>query len=237
MRILLISTALLLASLVAAPALQAAEPSAAAPFTLPALPYPADALQPAIDRQTMEIHHGRHHRAYVDNLNAKVRDFPALASMSVEDVLAKVSTFDDAVRNNAGGHYNHSLFWRLMAARGKGGEISEALGARITKDFGSVERFRKTFSDAAATLFGSGWVWLIVKPDGSLAVTTTTNQDNPLMDTASAKGMPILALDVWEHAYYLQYQNKRADYVAQWWSVVNWNLVNERFDQAGSGSR
>lgn len=206
----------------------------AAPFALPALPYPADALVPAIDATTMEIHHGRHHRAYVDNLNAKVADFPDLAKTPIEDVMARISSYDAAVRNNGGGHYNHSLFWELMAPVGKTGEPSAALLARIEKDFGSLDEFKKRFSDAGAKQFGSGWAWLIVKDDGTLAVTSTANQDNPLMDVVAVRGTPLLAVDVWEHAYYLQYQNKRVDYLTQWWSVVNWNAVNDRFEASGA---
>jgi Fe-Mn family superoxide dismutase len=201
-------------------------------FTLPPLPYASNALEPAIDARTMEIHHGRHHRAYVDNLNAKVAEFPALASQSLEDSLAQVSRFDAAVRNNGGGHYNHSLFWKLMAPPGQTGEPSPQLLARIEQDFGSLDAMKKALTEAAIRQFGSGWAWLIVKPDGALAVSATANQDNPLMDVVEPRGTPILAVDVWEHAYYLQYQNRRADYLAQWWSVVNWNEVNARFAAA-----
>lgn len=208
--------------------------AASPPFSLPALPYPADALVPAIDARTMEIHHGRHHRAYVDNLNAKVADFPALAGTPLETLLAQISQYDAAVRNNAGGHYNHSLFWTLMAPAGRRGEPSSALRERIARDFGSDAAFRRAFSEAAVKLFGSGWVWLIVAADGRLAVTTTFNQDNPLMDVVAVRGTPLLALDVWEHAYYLQYQNKRSDYVASWWDVVDWNAVNARYARAAS---
>lgn len=201
-------------------------------FTLPELPYATSDLEPAIDTQTMEIHHGRHHRAYVDNLNRKVAEFPKLASLTLEDIQRQISTFDTAVRNNGGGHYNHSLFWELMAPVGKGGAPSPELSAAIEATFGSVDAFKQAFSDAGAKHFGSGWAWLIIKDDGSLAVTTTANQDNPLMDVAAERGTPLLAVDVWEHAYYLKYQNKRADYLAQWWSVVNWNAVNQRFASA-----
>jgi Fe-Mn family superoxide dismutase len=209
-----------------------ADDSAQPPFNLPELPYAFNALEPAIDARTMEIHHGRHHRAYVDNLNAKQVDFPALAGSSIESILAKVSTFDAAVRNNGGGHYNHSLFWELMAPVGKTGEPSAELLAAINKDFGSLDAFKKAFSDAGAKQFGSGWAWLIIKDDGTLAVTATANQDNPLMDVVAVRGTPLLAVDVWEHAYYLQYQNKRVDYLAAWWSVVNWNAVNARYAAA-----
>lgn len=202
------------------------------PFSLPALPYTQDALQPAIDARTMEIHHGKHHRAYVDNLNAKVSQFPELAQGDLEAILGKVSRFDAAVRNNAGGHYNHTLFWQVMAPKDETGAPSEALAARIEQDFGSMEQFRKGFAEAAAKVFGSGWAWLIVKADGSLAITSTPNQDNPLMDVVAERGTPLLALDVWEHAYYLQYQNRRGDYIGGWWDIVNWHTVNARYAQA-----
>ncbi len=203
-----------------------------APFSLPALPYANTALEPAIDARTMEIHHDRHHKAYVDTLNAKVKDYPALSTTSLEDIQASVSRYDAAVRNNAGGHYNHSLFWTLMAPVGKGGSPSPALKAKLVQTFGSPEAFQTKFAEAATKVFGSGWAWLILKPDGSLAITTTPNQDNPLMDVVTERGTPLLALDVWEHAYYLHYQNKRADYIKAWWPVVNWNQVNTRYDAA-----
>ncbi len=206
--------------------------TAAPAFTLPDLPYATNALEPAIDTQTMEIHHGRHHRAYVDNLNAKVAEFPALADASLEDIQRRISAFDVAVRNNGGGHYNHSLFWELMAPVGEGGAPSAELATAIDAAFGSFEAFKKLFSDAGAKQFGSGWAWLLVKDDGTLAVSSTPNQDNPLMDVVAVRGTPLLAVDVWEHAYYLKYQNKRADYLAAWWSVVNWNAVNARFAAA-----
>lgn len=200
------------------------------PFSLPDLPYAADALEPVIDKRTMEIHHGRHHQAYVNNLNNKVADFPALASLELKDILDDISSYDTAVRNNAGGHYNHKLFWKLMAPVQSTGEPSSELAARIERDFGSFDAFREEFNDKASKIFGSGWAWLIAKADGSLQVTTTPNQDNPLMDVVSERGTPLLALDVWEHAYYLQYQSQRADYIAKWWDVVNWNEVNDRFN-------
>lgn len=203
--------------------------AAATPFTLPALPYKSDALEPVIDQQTMDIHHGRHHRAYVDNLNGKLAEFPALGTSELEAIMAKISSFDAAVRNNGGGHYNHSLFWQLMAPVDKGGLPSPALKRALEKNFGSVEAFKKAFSEAGAKQFGSGWAWLILKEDGALAVSSTPNQDNPLMDVVAIRGQPLLAVDVWEHAYYLKYQNRRADYLAQWWRVVNWNEVNARF--------
>lgn len=203
----------------------------AAPFTLPALPYAADALEPAIDAETMRIHHGRHHKAYIDNLNAKTGEFPALSTLSLEDIQQRISTFDAATRNNAGGHWNHSLFWTLMAPVGKGGQPSEALNTEISKSFGSLAEFKTQFNKAGAARFGSGWAWLVWTSQG-LKITSTPNQDNPLMDVADARGVPLLAADVWEHAYYLKYQNKRADYLEAWWTVVNWNEVNRLFDAA-----
>ncbi|KIC59270.1 superoxide dismutase [Brevundimonas nasdae] len=205
--------------------------TAPATFTLPALPYAADALEPAIDAQTMQIHHGRHHKAYVDNLNAAVAADPALAGLSIEDLMGRISTLPPAVRNNGGGHWNHSLFWTLMAPAGQGGEPSDELAAAITRDFGSMDAFKTAFNQAATSRFGSGWAWLIVK-DGKLQITSTPNQDNPLMDIAEVRGAPILAVDVWEHAYYLKYQNKRADYLTAWWKVVNWNAVNRLYAEA-----
>lgn len=209
----------------------------AAAFTLPELPYPADALIPVIDAETMRIHHGRHHAAYVDQLNAAVTRFPDLAERSLDDIQRHIRQYDDTVRNNAGGHYNHSLFWQLLAPKGRGGEPSGPLQAALERDFGGVESFQRHFGDAARRVFGSGWAWLIVRADGTLAVTTTANQDNPLMDVLprNARGTPILALDVWEHAYYLGYQNRRSDYVDAWWSVVNWHEVSRRLRSATGG--
>ncbi|KLJ00770.1 superoxide dismutase [Luteimonas sp. FCS-9] len=200
-----------------------------APFSLPALPYADDALAPAIDAETMRLHHGRHHKAYVDNLNTALEAASRHGGADLGAVLAKVSSYDGAVRNNAGGHYNHSLFWTLMAPAGQGGAPSARLAARIAQDFGSHEAFVSRFEAAARGVFGSGWVWLIARPDGSLAITTTANQDNPLMDVVAERGTPLLALDVWEHGYYLQYRNRRADYIAAWWTVVNWAQVNRRY--------
>lgn len=212
----------------------AADTPTATPFTLPALPYATDALDAAIDATTMEIHHGRHHKAYVDNLNGKVAEFPQLASLDIEQIQAQVSRFDTAVRNNAGGHYNHSLFWTVLAPSDAVGEPSAALAARIDTDFGSMQAMQQQVDDAGKKVFGSGWAWVIVKDDGSLAVTSTANQDNPLMDVADEKGTPILGLDVWEHAYYLRYQNKRPEYVSNFWKVVNWKEVSRRYDAAVS---
>jgi Fe-Mn family superoxide dismutase len=197
-------------------------------FTLPALPYAFDALEPHIDARTMEIHHGKHHAAYVNNLNAAVQGTPA-EQMSLEALMAGISAYPMAVRNNGGGHYNHSLFWTLMAPQA-GGEPGGALAEAIAKAFGSFEDFKKAFSQAAATRFGSGWAWLIQKADGSLAVTSTPNQDNPLMDVVAEaeRGTPLLGLDVWEHAYYLHYQNRRPDYVAAFFNVISWEAVAAR---------
>jgi len=206
---------------------------AAAQFSLAPLPYPADALEPHIDRQTMEIHHDRHHQAYVNNLNAQAKNTPELANLSLEAIQGQISRYGPAVRNNGGGHYNHDLFWKLMAPEGQRGKPSPALEAAIAASFGSLEEMKKRFDQAALSRFGSGWAWLIVTPERKLAVTSTANQDNPLMDLPDIqRGTPVLALDVWEHAYYLKYQNKRADYATQWWNVVNWNEVNRRYDAA-----
>ncbi|MEN3953513.1 superoxide dismutase [Iodidimonas sp. SYSU 1G8] len=204
-------------------------PSAA--FEQAPLPYAFDALEPVIDRQTMEIHHGRHHAAYVKALNAAITDTPALQGKTLDEILASVSSASPAVRNNAGGHYNHTLFWTLMAPADQRGAPSDALKAQIDKDFGSWDNFSKAFEEAGTKRFGSGWAWLIWS-DGKLRVISTPNQDNPLMDIAEVKGTPILANDVWEHAYYLKYQNKRADYLKAWWQVVNWAKVNELFAAA-----
>lgn len=206
---------------------------AAAQFSLAPLPYATDALEPAIDKTTMEIHHGRHHAAYVNNLNAQISTYPELDTLSLEALQGQVSKFNTAVRNNGGGHFNHTLFWQLMAPEGQRGQPSEALVTAINSAFGSVDEMKKRFDQAALTRFGSGWAWLIVTPEKKLAITSTPNQDNPLMDLPGIeRGTPILTLDVWEHAYYLKYQNKRADYVTNWWNVVNWNEVDKRFTAA-----
>lgn len=206
----------------------------AAPFTQAPLPYAKDALAPVIDSKTMDIHYSRHHLAYINNLNAQAETTPELASLSLEQMMQKMSTFNAAVRNNGGGHYNHQLFWELMAPVGKGGEPSAALKAAIERDFGSLTAMQTAFNQAAATRFGSGWAWLIVNKDGKLQVTSTPNQDNPLMDLAEVQGQPILALDVWEHAYYLAYQNRRGDYSQAWWQLVNWQKVNALFAAASN---
>ncbi|HYV98174.1 MAG TPA: superoxide dismutase [Gemmatimonadaceae bacterium] len=193
------------------------------PFTLPALPYAADALEPHIDAQTMQIHHGKHHNAYVTNLNAAIEKAPAIASWSLEDLCAKIADVPEAVRtavrNNAGGHWNHSLFWKTMGPNA-GGEPGGALGDAVKSSFGDYAKFKEQFAAAAMGRFGSGWAWLVRK-GGSLAIVSTPNQDNPLMD-GTAPADVLLGLDVWEHAYYLRYQNRRADYIAAFWNVVNW---------------
>lgn len=209
------------------------------PLTLPALPYAPEALEPHIDAQTMTIHHGKHHQAYVTNANKALEGTP-FADRSAEELCRRLSDIPEdkrtAVRNNAGGAWNHSLFWTLMAPAGKGGGGSPAgdLGTAITKSFGSFDAFKEKFGAAAAGRFGSGWVWLCVMPDKSLGICSTPNQDNPLMGKAIAgcEGSPILGLDVWEHAYYLKYQNRRPDYVTAWWNVVNWGRVSELFAAA-----
>ena len=194
--------------------------------TLPALPYAYDALEPHIDARTMEIHHSKHHNAYVTNLNAAIAGTEA-ENLSLEDLVANISKYAPAVRNNGGGHWNHSFFWEILSANG--GTPSAALASAIDSAFGSFENFKTEFAKAATTRFGSGWAWLIVKADGTLAITSTPNQDNPLMDIAEVKGTPILGLDVWEHAYYLNYQNRRPDYINAFFNVINWAEVNKRF--------
>lgn len=204
----------------------------AQPFSLPSLPYKSDALEPYIDKLTMDIHHGLHHQGYINNLNAQITNYPQLETMSLEEIMSQISSFNTAVRNNGGGHYNHDLFWKIMAPAGTGGKPSAALAKAIDRDFGSLENMQEKFNSAAATRFGSGWAWLIVNSDNKLMVTSTPNQDNPLMDIVEDRGIPILALDVWEHAYYLSYQNRRGAYLVQWWNVVNWDKVNILFQDA-----
>ena len=197
--------------------------------TLPELPYAENALEPHIDAQTMNIHRTKHHQTYVTNLNNAIAGNAALEALSVEDLCRSLDQVPEdkrtVVRNNGGGHYNHSLFWKIMGP-GKGGTPTGPLGDAITKAFGSFDAFKAEFAKAAAGRFGSGWAWLIRKSDGSLAITSTPNQDNPLMDKS---GTPLLGLDVWEHAYYLHYQNRRPDYVTAWWNVVDWDAVAARF--------
>jgi Fe-Mn family superoxide dismutase len=195
-------------------------------FELPNLPYAPDALEPHVDTKTMEIHHGKHHAGYTNNLNNAIAGTD-LEGQPIENILSNISSQSAGVRNNSGGFYNHSLFWETMAPNAGGLPSGELLNA-INNDFGSFESFKDQFSKAAATRFGSGWAWLIVA-DGKLQVTSTANQDNPLMDIADVKGTPILGLDVWEHAYYLNYQNRRPDYINAFFNVVNWNKVSELY--------
>lgn len=201
--------------------------SAMSKFELPALPYAFNALEPHIDARTMEIHHDKHHAGYVNNLNKAVEGTD-LANLSLENLLKDASKHPAAVRNNGGGHYNHSLFWTIMGPN-KGGTPTGALSDAITSTFGSFDTFKEKFSGAAATRFGSGWAWLLVNNSGKLEVSSTPNQDNPLMDVADVKGTPILGIDVWEHAYYLNYQNRRPDYISAFWNVINWDEVAKRF--------
>jgi Fe-Mn family superoxide dismutase len=199
-------------------------------FELPALSYATDALEPHIDKLTMEIHHGKHHQAYVTNLNKALEGKPE-ANGKIEDIIHNISKFPMAVRNNGGGHYNHTFFWSILTPNG-GGEPTGELAAAIASTFGSFADFKTKFAEAGATRFGSGWAWLIVTADKKLAVTSTPNQDNTLMDIAEVKGTPVLGLDVWEHAYYLHYQNRRPDYIGAFWNVVNWNHVADLYKKA-----
>lgn len=199
-------------------------------FELPALPYATDALEPHIDKLTMEIHHGKHHNAYVTNLNNAVAGTDA-EGKSLEEIIANISNYSTAIKNNGGGVFNHSLFWTMMSPNG-GGKPSGDLASAIDSTFGSFDAFKAEFSKAAATRFGSGWAWLCVDADGALFVTSTPNQDNPVMDIAEKSGTPILTLDVWEHAYYLNYQNRRPDYISSFWNVVDWDAVAKRYSDA-----
>ncbi|KAA8733930.1 superoxide dismutase [Acinetobacter qingfengensis] len=205
---------------------------AIAEFKQAPLPYATSALEPAIDQQTMEIHFGKHHKTYVDNLNGQIKTYPELDKINLITLQKQISKYNTTVRNNGGGHFNHDFFWQSLAPIGKTGVPSPALLKKINADFGSLEAFKEKFNQAATGRFGSGWAWLVVTPEGKLAVISTPNQDNPLMDIAEDKGVPLLALDVWEHAYYLKYQNRRADYTKAFWQVVNWNTVNQRFIEA-----
>lgn len=197
-------------------------------FELPSLTYAFNALEPHIDAKTMEIHHGKHHAAYVANLNKAVEGTEN-EGKSLEDLFKNISKLPAAIRNNGGGHFNHTMFWEIMGPN-KGGQPSGALADAINGTFGSFDKFKEQFNAAAATRFGSGWAWLVVS-DGKLVVSSTPNQDNPLMDVADVKGFPVMGLDVWEHAYYLNYQNRRPDYISAWWNVVNWDEVAKRFAQ------
>ncbi len=198
-------------------------------FELPKLPYAYNALEPHIDARTMEIHHTKHHNAYVTNLNNAIAGKPE-EKMTLEEMFKNISKSAPVIRNNGGGHYNHSMFWTLMKQNG-GGEPTGALGDAIKATFGTFADFKTQFNAAATTRFGSGWAWLCVS-GGKLAVCSTPNQDNPLMDVSECKGFPVLGLDVWEHAYYLNYQNRRPDYINAWWNVVNWDEASKRFASA-----
>jgi len=198
-------------------------------FTLPPLPYAPDALEPHIDTQTMQIHHGKHHQAYVDNLNKAIAGTEN-ENKSLEELIRHAGTISAAVRNNGGGHWNHSFFWEILGPNA-GGQPTGALAEAINSTFGSFDALKEKVNTAGATRFGSGWAWLIVK-DGKLEVTSTPNQDNPLMDVADVKGTPVLGIDVWEHAYYLKYQNKRPDYLKAIWNVIDWNKAAKHFDAA-----
>jgi superoxide dismutase, Fe-Mn family len=205
-----------------------------AEYTLPPLPYDNGALEPHIDAKTMEIHHTKHHQAYINNLNAALKEHPGHQGKPIEQLIANLSALpkeiQTAVRNNGGGHANHSLFWQIMKPQG-GGEPTGDLAKAITSDLSGFASFKEAFSKAGATRFGSGWAWLVKGKDGKLAVISTPNQDSPLMDVVDAgqKGTPLLGLDVWEHAYYLKYQNRRPDYITAWWNTVNWEEVARRF--------
>ncbi len=205
-------------------------------FKLPDLPYAYDALEPNIDARTMEIHHTKHHAGYTNNLN-KAIEGTEMENMSIEDILANVSKYPIAVRNNGGGFYNHGLFWDNMSPDG-GGEPSDRMNIKkaIDRDFGSFDAFKAEFSKAAATRFGSGWAWLCVDKADKLFICSTPNQDNPLMDVVPEEGTPVLALDVWEHAYYLNYQNRRGDYIDNFFNVINWKVVTERYNDANPGA-
>ncbi|MGV3504980.1 MAG: superoxide dismutase [Adhaeribacter sp.] len=196
-------------------------------FELPQLPYAYDALEPHIDKQTMEIHHTKHHQAYTTNLNAAIQGTD-LENKSIEEILRNISSAPVAVRNNGGGFYNHNIFWKLLSPNG-GGAPTGAVAEAINSSFGSFEKFQEEFTKAATTRFGSGWAWLCKMDDGSLQVCSTPNQDCPLMDVSECKGFPILGLDVWEHAYYLKYQNRRPEYITNFFNLINWEEVNRRF--------
>lgn len=199
-------------------------------YELESLPYSYDALEPHFDKMTMEIHHSKHHQAYINNLNAAIKD-NEMSHIPLENLMKDISKYPTAVRNNGGGHYNHSMFWNVLSPTG-GGLASGKLGNEIEKKFGSFEKFKEEFSNAAKTRFGSGWAWLSVDESGELFVSSTPNQDNPLMDVVEKKGTPILGLDVWEHAYYLKFQNRRPDYVGTFWNIVNWDQVAKNYEEA-----
>lgn len=200
-------------------------------YTLPSLPFALDAFEPFIDAQTMEIHHGKHHAAYVNNLNKAISG-TSMEKVSMNDLLMYASFRSATVRNNAGGHYNHTLFWEILAPTGAQKPISEALQTAITNQFKSLDSLKTLMNAAAASRFGSGWAWLMLSPDGKLAVVSTANQDNPIMDVSKDRGIPLIGIDVWEHAYYLKYQNKRGDYLGAIWNLINWGVVSEKYTAA-----
>lgn len=203
----------------------------------PKLPFSYDELEPIIDSKTMKVHHSKHHKGYVDKFNNAIAG-TELENIPLEEILGSVSKYSSAVRNNGGGHYNHNLFWSILKPRSEGEpRAGSELASEIDRAFGSFEAFKEEFSSAAATRFGSGWAWLIVTPGGKLAVTSTSNQDNPLMDVAKVQGTPILGLDVWEHAYYLSYQNRRPDYINDFWDIVNWEAVEENYEQINTTAK
>ena len=203
-------------------------------FTLPNLPYATNALEPHIDAKTMEIHHGKHHAAYVNNLNKALEGKAELESKTIEQLISKIADIPEAirgaVRNNGGGHWNHAMFWTILSPKG-GGKPSGELAAAIDRDFGSFDAFKEKFAQAATTRFGSGWAWLVVS-GGKLVIGSTPNQDNPLMDVSDLKGKPVIGLDVWEHAYYLNYQNRRPDYISAFWNVIDWNAAAKNYASA-----
>lgn len=199
------------------------------PFLLPELPYPHQALEPHIDTRTMEIHHGKHHAAYTNNLNAAIKDKPQ-ENQSIEEILRTLDMSNMPLRNNGGGYYNHSMFWEMMSPHG-GGNPNGSLSEAINRDFTSLEAFKEKFAQAAIGRFGSGWAWLCVHPGGKLEICSTPNQDNPLMPNTGCGGMPVIGLDVWEHAYYLLYQNRRPDYISGFFNVINWEYAEKRYNQ------
>ena len=203
--------------------------SAPSEFTLPPLPYAYDALEPHIDKMTMEIHHTKHHQAYVNNLNKAVKE--AGLEVSLEELVKNASHYSTAIRNNGGGHWNHSFFWKIMKPNG-GGAPTGKVNKTITSAFGSFDQFKTKFEEAGMKRFGSGWAWLIVNKEGKLEIGSTPNQDNPLMDVSDLKGTPILGVDVWEHAYYLKYQNRRAEYLTAFWNLISWEAVNGNFEMS-----
>lgn len=205
-------------------------------FELAPLPYAYDALEPVIDAETMELHHSRHHQTYVNGLNSALEAREDLQGTPLEEILARVSDLPTAFRNHGGGHWNHAFFWESMTAPADSGAPSGAFAEAINATFGSIDEMKSQFNSAGAGQFGSGWAWLIVNGDGELEITATPNQDNPLMDVAGTRGTPILGNDVWEHAYYVTYRNRRADYLEAWWQVVNWDVASARYDAAVAGN-